>query len=435
MLQKAEAVAGGRREGRRRGSRRCRPGAGQKALIVVVACLAVAMFGWLFIRVPGATALPSDQDREELYLPNDPGRGGRLFISKGCIQCHAVRGEGGEVGPDLGRSTFGMNLTDIAAAMWNHAPAMGRQIEMMDIDPLRFEPGEMTALIAFLYYLNFSEVEEGDIQAGRQLFDTKACSRCHSIAGRGGSIGPSLDELEAFLSPVIVAQRMWNHGPEMVESFRELGLQPPSFSSRELTDLMAYVRASSTVALEARRLRFPGDARKGEELFRSRSCASCHSTDAQGRRAGPDLSESQLGVNVVEMATMLWNHMPRMLQQMEQIEISAPLFTETEMADLLSYLYSIHYRGREGNPQRGARLFDAKTCARCHTIGAGDDFGPDLAETGAARSLGEGVRLLWNHALVMVEMTAEHGRAWPRLSGTEISDILSYIREAGGSSP
>ena len=35
-------------------------------------------------------------------LPEDPSRGGQLFVSKGCVKCHAVQGQGGKVGPDLG---------------------------------------------------------------------------------------------------------------------------------------------------------------------------------------------------------------------------------------------------------------------------------------------------------------------------------------------
>jgi cytochrome c2 len=34
-------------------------------------------------------------------IPEDPARGGQLFVSKDCAKCHALKGEGGKIGPDL----------------------------------------------------------------------------------------------------------------------------------------------------------------------------------------------------------------------------------------------------------------------------------------------------------------------------------------------
>ena len=39
-------------------------------------------------------------------LPQDPTKGARLFVNKGCVKCHALKGEGGNVGPDLGGSIW-----------------------------------------------------------------------------------------------------------------------------------------------------------------------------------------------------------------------------------------------------------------------------------------------------------------------------------------
>lgn len=33
-------------------------------------------------------------------LPEDPTKGSRLFVNKGCVRCHSLKGEGGNVGPD-----------------------------------------------------------------------------------------------------------------------------------------------------------------------------------------------------------------------------------------------------------------------------------------------------------------------------------------------
>src|SRR3972149_6420151 len=58
-------------------------------------------------------------------IPEEPLKGRELFLSKGCVKCHAVRGDGGRIGPDLGKGFFARSLTQMAAPMWNHAPGMG----------------------------------------------------------------------------------------------------------------------------------------------------------------------------------------------------------------------------------------------------------------------------------------------------------------------
>ena len=61
----------------------------------------------------------------------DAEHGWRLFREKGCIRCHAVWGEGGDIGPDLGRThTLGhINAGQLAGIMWNHVPRMWEKME------------------------------------------------------------------------------------------------------------------------------------------------------------------------------------------------------------------------------------------------------------------------------------------------------------------
>jgi len=58
--------------------------------------------------------------------PMDPERGRRLFVEKGCVACHAVRGIGGDLGPTLNASDMPrpMNAFEFAARMWRGAQAM-----------------------------------------------------------------------------------------------------------------------------------------------------------------------------------------------------------------------------------------------------------------------------------------------------------------------
>ena len=58
---------------------------------------------------------------------------------------------------------------------------------------------------------------------GRRLFTEKKCVVCHTYQGAGGVVGPNLDHLTQFRSPIYVAAAMWNHGPQMAEKMKEKG--------------------------------------------------------------------------------------------------------------------------------------------------------------------------------------------------------------------
>src|SRR3989338_1304378 len=62
--------------------------------------------------------------------------------------------------------------------------------------------------------------------AGRALFTSKRCIRCHSIQGVGGRTGPDLGEV-ALGSFNAISSSLWNHFPRMVEAFRKERLQWP----------------------------------------------------------------------------------------------------------------------------------------------------------------------------------------------------------------
>jgi cytochrome c2 len=52
--------------------------------------LHLRMIVYLFLTVTGSLAQSP---------PEDPTKGSRLFANKGCSRCHALKGEGGKIGP------------------------------------------------------------------------------------------------------------------------------------------------------------------------------------------------------------------------------------------------------------------------------------------------------------------------------------------------
>jgi mono/diheme cytochrome c family protein len=80
----------------------------------------------------------------------NPDSGKRVFAEKGCATCHAVKGEGGKIGPDLVSGPHPHTQLDFVAAMWNHFPHMIPMMEAMKIPKVEFRHEEMADLLAYL---------------------------------------------------------------------------------------------------------------------------------------------------------------------------------------------------------------------------------------------------------------------------------------------
>ena len=93
------------------------------------------------------------------YLQADPkgdptpnlSKGRMTLISKGCLKCHAFRGEGGRLGPDLAsrRADYAPAST-WAATMWSHTPRMAAAAIQQGVLYPRFAGDEMVNLLGFL---------------------------------------------------------------------------------------------------------------------------------------------------------------------------------------------------------------------------------------------------------------------------------------------
>lgn len=360
-------------------------------------------------------------------LPDDPFKGQEIFINKGCIKCHAIKGVGGRIGPDLGKGGFDRSLIQIAGIMWNHSPNMSEKMQELKIPRPMFKVNEMADLIAYLYFLNYFE-EPGNQEAGRVFFREKGCIKCHSIGNEGGDIGPSLDKIRYFVSPISMAQTMWNHGPGMNLKMKEMSIGWPTFEGNEILDIISYVQAANKAEVKERVYILPGNPKEGKRLFTEKTCIRCHSIRGEGGNAGPDLSKSVLRQSVSRVAGIMWNHGPKMWKMMEELEISRPTFSGKEMADLIAYLYFINYFDEPGNLQEGKKLFAEKGCIICHSVKVeGGNVGPWLTKSKAFLSPINTITVMWNHAPMMEEKMQDKQLPWPKFDGNEIVDLLEYL--------
>ena len=198
--------------------------------------------GLIVLAVLSGSALPARANEEQFVLWGDARKGQQVFVEKGCGSCHAIRGAGSTVGPDLGRiAGKHLTMTQMAGAMWNHAPAMKQVATQRGVTWKAFRGSEMRDLIAFLYATNLLD-EPGDPRRGDRLFVEKGCATCHSVKGKGGMIGPDLTQWKRYGSPVLWAEQMWGHALGMEEKVREFGLRWPRFEGNEMVDLISYIQ-------------------------------------------------------------------------------------------------------------------------------------------------------------------------------------------------
>lgn len=369
---------------------------------------------------------------QPLFSPTqDPLAGSRVFGAKGCVKCHAVNGVGGKVGPDLGRILHPHSFYDLAASMWNHLPRMAERMRQLGISRPHLDAREAGDLIAFLFTLDYFD-PPGNVQAGRRLFTEKKCVVCHQVAATGGVVGPSLDFLKQYGSPIFVAAAMWNHGPAMAEAMRARKIERPTFRESELLDLIAYLKSASPAPAEGPLYVLPGRADEGRRLFVENRCIACHSAGGQGGRAGPDLAERGVHRSLTAFAAAMWNKAPAMMEAMKARGITVPQLRAEEMADIVAYLYAVQYFAEPGDPRRGRALLANKGCLTCHTLsGQGGKVAGDLARVKGLDFSAAVIGALWNHVSLMEQWPERQRISWPRFSPEEMADLVLFFQGLG----
>jgi cytochrome c551/c552 len=354
--------------------------------------------------------------------------GGKVFAEKGCGKCHALRGFGGKVGPDLGRIETGKSFFELGAAMWNHLPRMGARMREVGIERPTLTPAELSNLIAFLFTAQYYD-ELGNPQSGEQLFAAKGCVQCHEVGGKGGRVGPGLDFLKRANSPVLVAAAMWNHGPEMAEAMKARGIERPTFQGKEMVDLIAYVVATARDGGGETAQVIPGTPERGQKLFSDKRCIVCHAVSGKGGTVGPDLGRRGHHVSLTQFAALMWNHGPSMWARMRERGIEVPRLKGQEMADILAYLYVSHYFDQAASSERGRPLLQSKGCLGCHSVrGKGGKIGADFATSKVVGSPAGLVAGMWNHSRLMEAQAQKQEVPWPVLTGQEMADIAQYFQ-------
>jgi cytochrome c2 len=337
--------------------------------------------------------------------PGDAQQGAALFKELGCVSCHSVSGQGAKTAPDLAVSPGRAYTPDhLAAAMWNHAPAMWGAMQKQKMDIPKVNPEQAADLFAFFFAARYFE-GRGDASRGRKLYVEKGCSDCHNITSGNAAGGAPVIRWEAFADPVELARLMWNHAPQMRAAMEKQKKPFPKISSGEMNDIVVYLRSLPQTKGLQPAATF-ASAVTGEKLFELKGCAECH----HGEQS---LTRTTGFKNAADVAAAMWNHAGLMKQ-------SSPLRPE-EMTRIAGYVWSLQFGLPTGNVDSGRRMYETKGCQGCH--GAK----PPASLVGAEAHAYSMLSALWNHGPQMAAKIRADQKAWPKFTPDEMSNLLTWL--------
>ena len=343
-------------------------------------------------------------------LMGDAVRGQGLFHSQGCVSCHSLNGEGGKTAPDLGAGAGrGFSPAGLAALMWNHAPRMWAAVSKQGAARPELSEQQAADLFAYFYAARYFDLP-GDSKRGRALFGEKRCADCHAGPAPGPGGAPPVSAWESLRDPIALAQHLWNHSARMVQAMAQKRIPYPELTAEDLADLAAHVRRLSRPA-ELLPAAPVGSAETGAKVFQQKRCAACHIGSF-------DLKTRRTRFSLTDFAASLWNHAPR-------IPGNRPALDAQEMRDIVAYLGALQYFEEYGNIDRGRKVFTKKKCAACHAESASG--APDLSGKAGTISSYQMVTVLWKHGPAMLEAMRGRKIDWPRFTGTEMSDLVTFL--------
>jgi mono/diheme cytochrome c family protein len=255
-------------------------------------------------------------------------------------------------------------------------------------------------------------ITSADSGRGERLFETYSCNQCHSINGKGGTLGPDLGKrLARDYTPAGMTALMWNHAPTMWATMKQQNIHTPPLTQQNAADLFAYFYSIHFFDKAA-------DAGRGKQFFEAKHCAGCHSPEGAKTSGAKPINEWQALGNPIELYGAMWSHSTNMREAFAQRKIAWPAMTGQDLADM--YLYARTMPGMRGKPvtfeasgQNGAALFASK-CAGCHTGKL------DLAARLKGQTLTDIAADMWSHAPAMADKA-------PKLEPAETQAILTYL--------
>jgi cytochrome c2 len=343
-------------------------------------------------------------------LAGDAERGREVLQSQRCLTCHSLAGEGGGIGPDLGRIVDrGFTPASLVSAMWNHAPRMWEAVARQGGPSPKLSEQQAADLFAHFYATAFFE-RPGQAGRGERAFRQLHCSACHGVTAELRAGIKPVSAWRGLRDPIELSQRMWNHSEEMRAASESESIPRAHISSQDLTDLLAFARKPN--GLEPSGGEFsPASSELGRKVFMASGCAACHT----GASA---LDQRATRYSLTDFSAALWNHPLRTPLPPAQLSYA-------DMRALVGYLLSMQFFEERGDPAHGRKVFVQKRCNSCHEGAA--RVGPDLSGHQGQITSYHMVAVLWKHGPAMLQRMRAQGIPWPQFTAPEMADLLTYL--------
>lgn len=278
-------------------------------------------------------------------------------------------------------------------------------------------PMDLLILLPFFAAAGSAADFTADSTRGRQLFDTLSCVSCHSVNGKGGTVGPDLGRIvDRGFTPATLAATMWNHAPAMWAAMKQRGIQAGDLNDQAAADLFAYFYS-------ARFFEAPGDAARGKRAFTARGCAGCHGLKEPILPKAKPVSQWSSLDDPVALTEAMWNHAPTMHAETRAKQVAWPVLSAQELTDILVYLRHQPFPPSKppmfqiGAGTDGEAVFRARGCTQCHPSV------PQLSASTRGKTLTEVAAAMWNHEPLM----AKAGATPTPFAPNEMKDLLGYI--------
>ena len=290
-------------------------------------------------------------------------RGAQVFEDAGCRGCHKLGGVGGIVGPELDK----VGARRSPEWLEKHFLAPAAVTPGSGMPPQKLSGPDLEAITLFMlsqtgesvpgFYASMKVIPS--VGEGQRLFQQKGCIGCHSIGGKGGKIGPALDDVGLRRS----SEWMIRHfrDPQAVSP----GTVMPRFGfteaeARALTEFLEHLR-DQQVALSLPSLMSPVE--RGRDVFRRYGCAGCHGPEGKGGVPNPNAKTAQQVPALTYVADGYTRPELKKFIAQGQREIAPldpkrpppPLYMpawggtikDAELDDLTAYLFSLKPKGED----------------------------------------------------------------------------------------